>query len=156
MCSASLTEDQDIKTGWEDKIANIAKKVVEEQSPKQLYTIRGELQNLIEHNVAPEFIFQTLKEELMKILPEQLQPPFHHLYDEYQYQKIHAGKKFFPLAHQEDELGETQNDQRKNVRKFLRIEGKASIHYISDMTWKRRRYFGKAITKMYSILINLQ
>ncbi|KAG6420254.1 hypothetical protein SASPL_116776 [Salvia splendens] len=120
--NASLTEDQYIKTGWEDKIANIAKKVVQEQSPKQLYTIRGELQNLIEHNVAPEFIFQTLKEELMKILPEHLQPPFHQLYDEYQYQKIHAGKKFLPHAHQEDELGETQNDQRKNVRKFLRIE----------------------------------
>ncbi|KAL1562031.1 replication factor C subunit 3-like isoform X2 [Salvia divinorum] len=120
--NASLTEDQDIKTGWEDKIANIAKKVLEEQSPKQLYIIRGELQNLIEHNVAPEFIFQTLKEELKKILPEQLQPPFHHLYDEYQYQKNHTGKKYLPHTHQEDELGEIQNDQRKNVRKFLRIE----------------------------------
>ncbi|KAH6793790.1 hypothetical protein C2S52_004267 [Perilla frutescens var. hirtella] len=132
--SASLTEDQDIKTGWEDKIANIAKNVLAEQSPKQLYNIRGELQNLIEHNVAPEFIFQTLKEELKKILPEQLQPQFDHLYDEYQYQKNQAGKKYFPYGHLEEELGERQTDQRKNVQKFMRIEGKASIHCISDFT----------------------
>lgn len=34
-CGAPLIEDQDIKTGWEDKIANIAKNVLEEQSPRQ-------------------------------------------------------------------------------------------------------------------------
>ncbi|PIN10365.1 Replication factor C, subunit RFC3 [Handroanthus impetiginosus] len=119
-CSASLTEDQDIKTGWEDKIANIARNVLEEQSPKQLYDIRGELQNLVEHNVAPEFIFQTLKEELKKILPEHLQLQFDDLYDAYQ--ENHAIKKSLPSAHQQEELGERQNDQKKNVHQFMRIE----------------------------------
>ncbi|KAI3444886.1 hypothetical protein Pfo_001551 [Paulownia fortunei] len=134
--NAFLTEDQDIKTGWEDKIANIARNVLEEQSPKQLYIIRGELQNLIEHNVAPEFIFQTLKDELKKILPEQLQPQFDHLYEEYQ--KNHAVKKYLPSAHQQEELGKRHNDQRKNVQQFMRIEGKASIHHTNDVTWKKK------------------
>ncbi|KAK6162751.1 hypothetical protein DH2020_002592 [Rehmannia glutinosa] len=92
--NTSLTEDQDIKTGWEDKIANIARNVLEEQSPKQLYNIRGELQNLIEHNVAPEFIFQ----------------------------KNHAVKKYLSSENQQEELGKRQNDQRKNVQQFMRIE----------------------------------
>lgn len=35
MSSSPLKEDQDIKTGWEDKIADIARNVIEEQSPKQ-------------------------------------------------------------------------------------------------------------------------
>ncbi|KAL8495831.1 hypothetical protein ACS0TY_019805 [Phlomoides rotata] len=124
-CNASLTEDQDIKTGWEDKIANIARNVLEEQSPKQLYNIRGELQNLIEHNVAPEFIFQTLKGELKWILPEQLQPQFEHLYVEYQ--KNNSGKNYSSSPNQEEESSKKQNDQRKNVQQFMRIEGKASV-----------------------------
>ncbi|KAL0397469.1 UNVERIFIED_CONTAM: Replication factor C subunit [Sesamum calycinum] len=118
--NTTLTEDQDIKTGWEDKIANIARNVLEEQSPKQLYNIRGELQTLIEHNVAPEFIFQTLKEELEKILPDQLQPQFDHLYEEYQ--KNRANKNHCSSAHQQEELGNRQNDQKKNVQQFMRIE----------------------------------
>ncbi|KAK4414359.1 Replication factor C subunit [Sesamum alatum] len=125
--NASLTEDQDIKTGWEDKIANIARNVLEEQSPKQLYNIRGELQNLIEHNVAPEFIFQTLKEELKKILPDQLQPQFDHLYEEYQ--KNRANKKHLSCAHQQEELGNRQNDQKRNVQQFMRIEASSPISF---------------------------
>lgn len=39
-------------------------------------------------------------------------------------QKNHAGKKYLPYAQQEEEAGERQNDQRKNVQKFMRIEGK--------------------------------
>ncbi|XP_020094282.1 replication factor C subunit 3-like isoform X2 [Ananas comosus] len=53
----SFTENQEILTGWEGDIANIAKNIVEEQSPRQLYVIRGKLKKLIEHNVSPDFIF---------------------------------------------------------------------------------------------------
>ncbi|KAL9156184.1 hypothetical protein ABFS82_09G057300 [Erythranthe guttata] len=119
-CSDSLKEDQDIKMGWEDRIANIAKNVLKEQSPKQLYNIRGELQNLIEHNVAPEFIFQSLKDELKNILPEELKQQFDHLYDEYQ--KYHAVSRYLLSATQQEELGKKQHDQRKNVQQFMRIE----------------------------------
>lgn len=34
-CSYPFKQDQVILTGWEDDIANIAKNIVEEQSPKQ-------------------------------------------------------------------------------------------------------------------------
>ncbi|CBI38070.3 unnamed protein product, partial [Vitis vinifera] len=51
-------EDQEIRTGWEDDIARIAKNIIEEQTPKQLYNIRGKLQKLTEHNVASEFIYK--------------------------------------------------------------------------------------------------
>ncbi|KAL2478629.1 replication factor C subunit 3-like [Forsythia ovata] len=121
--NSSLTEDQDIKSGWEDKIAKLAKNIIEEQSPKQLYNIRGELQNLIEHKVAPEFIFKTLVEELKKNLDCHLQPKFDNLYDEYQ---RHHGSKQLMCSPQNklEEHGKRQNDPRKDVHQFMRIEGK--------------------------------
>lgn len=33
--SYPFEEDQEIRTGWEDDIAKIAKNIIEEQSPKQ-------------------------------------------------------------------------------------------------------------------------
>ncbi|XP_051123886.1 uncharacterized protein LOC127246494 isoform X2 [Andrographis paniculata] len=119
-CQAVLKEDQIIKTGWEDKIANIANNVVEEQSPMQLYYIRGEIKNLIEHNVAPEYIFQTLKEELQKILPEKLQMQFIQLYEEYQ--NNNSAKKGMLCGDVEEGLSERQHDQKKNVQRFMKIE----------------------------------
>ncbi|KAI3448984.1 hypothetical protein Pfo_005649 [Paulownia fortunei] len=117
---SSLKEAQVIKTGWEDKIANIARNVIEDQKSicHGLYNIR-ELQNLLEHNADPGFIFQALKEELKRIPPEQLQPQFDKLYDEYQ--KNYTTKKYLASAQQE-EFGKRQNDPRKNVQQFMRIE----------------------------------
>uniref|UniRef100_A0A251V1R0 Putative DNA polymerase III, clamp loader complex, gamma/delta/delta subunit n=1 Tax=Helianthus annuus TaxID=4232 RepID=A0A251V1R0_HELAN len=60
-----LEEDPIILTGWEDDIAYIAKSIVEKQNPKQLYLIRQKLQNLIDHSVPPEFIFEVRKIESM-------------------------------------------------------------------------------------------
>ncbi|RZC57259.1 hypothetical protein C5167_004564 [Papaver somniferum] len=57
ICSNEFTEDQVLLTGWEEDVANIAEKIIEEQSPRQLYIIRGKFQNLIDHNVSPDFIF---------------------------------------------------------------------------------------------------
>ncbi|KZV31600.1 Replication factor C subunit [Dorcoceras hygrometricum] len=81
--NSNLEEDQDIKTGWEDKIANLARNVIQEQSPKQLYNIRRDLQNLLEHNVAPDCICNALLKELKESIPEQLQPQFDKLSDEH-------------------------------------------------------------------------
>ncbi|KAA8520346.1 hypothetical protein F0562_014602 [Nyssa sinensis] len=83
--NSPLKEDQEIMTGWEDDIANIAKNTIEEQSPKQLYIIRGKLQNLIEHNVSPDFIFESLVEELRKRMDKDLQEQtqIDSLYEEY-------------------------------------------------------------------------
>ncbi|XP_075478924.1 replication factor C subunit 3-like [Primulina tabacum] len=119
--SSSLKEDQDIKTGWEDKIADIAQNVIEEQSPKQLYNIRGELQNLIEHNVDPEYLFQNIVEELKKNLPDQLEEQFDNLYNDYQ--KNQAVKKYLTPQNLQEVEGKRHNDPRKNVQQFMRIEG---------------------------------
>ncbi|XP_012085970.1 replication factor C subunit 3 [Jatropha curcas] len=81
--SYPFTEDQVILTGWEDDIANIAKDMIQEQSPKQLYIISGKLQNLIEHDVAPDFIFDTLVLELKNNLDEVVQGQLDSLYKDY-------------------------------------------------------------------------
>ncbi|XP_022731630.1 replication factor C subunit 3-like [Durio zibethinus] len=81
--SYPFKQDQVILTGWEEDIANIARNIIEEQSPKQLYIIRGKLQILIEHDVSPDFIFMSLFEEVKKHLQENLHPQVCCLYDEY-------------------------------------------------------------------------
>ncbi|KAG5018023.1 hypothetical protein JHK87_013878 [Glycine soja] len=66
----AVKDDDLILTGWEEDIFNIAKKVAEEQSPRQLYVIRRKLQSLMIHDVPPDFIykrpsdikFQTMKQ----------------------------------------------------------------------------------------------
>ncbi|XP_047336084.1 replication factor C subunit 5-like [Impatiens glandulifera] len=108
-CSPQLKEDQEIKTGWEDDIEDIARSIIEEQSPKQLYIIRRKLQNILEHNVSLEFFFMTLMRELMKHLPDQLQT---------QMEKMH--KDYIDRL---EEMNKRQKDPiRRNAQHFLRIE----------------------------------
>ncbi|KAL7218982.1 hypothetical protein ACSBR2_012114 [Camellia fascicularis] len=117
--NSALTEDQEIMTGWEGDIANIAKNIVEEQSPKQLYVIRGKLQNLIEHNVCPVFIIDALVRELKKCLADEFQEQIDSLYDEY---KKTARKR------DEDSLKRHKDPVKKNLHHFMRIEGKKTIN----------------------------
>nr|XP_016466433.1 PREDICTED: replication factor C subunit 3-like [Nicotiana tabacum] len=106
-----LTENQEIKTGWEDDIAKIAKNIIEEQSPKQLYDIRGKLQNLIEHNVSAEFIFNTLVEELKSNLDDQ----FH--------KEIDNLKMKYNINSKDLEQGKSDNDAvKKIVLQFMKVE----------------------------------
>ncbi|TXG62428.1 hypothetical protein EZV62_009422 [Acer yangbiense] len=123
--SYPFEEEQGILTGWEDDITNIAKKIIEEQSPKQLYIIRGKLQNLIEHDVSLDFIFKSLVGELKKDLDVGLHRQIDCLYDEY---NRGDGSMFendglcYPRSRHE-EGGKRLNDHmRKNVQHFLRIE----------------------------------
>nr|XP_010323551.3 replication factor C subunit 3-like isoform X2 [Solanum lycopersicum] len=109
--NTSLTENQEIKTGWEDDIAEIAKNIIEEQSPKQLYDIRGKLQNLIEHNVSAEFIFNTVFEELKSNLDDQ----FH--------KEMDILKLKYNINSNDLEQGKGDNDAvKKIVHKFMKIE----------------------------------
>ncbi|KAH7576121.1 hypothetical protein JRO89_XS01G0000700 [Xanthoceras sorbifolium] len=98
--SYPFEEDQVILTGWEDGITNIAKKIIEEQSPKQLYIIRGKLQNLIEHDVSLDFIFKRDDGSMF------------------------GNEKSFVLGRtRREEAGKKLSDHmRKNVQHFLRIE----------------------------------
>ncbi|KAH9788913.1 hypothetical protein KPL71_011010 [Citrus sinensis] len=122
-----FVEGQVILTGWEDDITNIATKIIEEQSPKQLYIIRGKLQNLIEHDVCLHFIFKSLVEELKKHLDAGLHRQLEGLYDEY---NIDSGGRFdnekpFVLGRtRNEEMGKRHNDptRNKNIQHFLRIE----------------------------------
>ncbi|KAK3195309.1 hypothetical protein Dsin_026619 [Dipteronia sinensis] len=124
--SYPFEEDQAILTGWEDDITNIAKKIIEEQSPKQLYIIRGKLQNLIEHDVSLDFIFKSLVGELKKHLDVGLHRQIDCLYDEYNRDDGCMFENEKPLVFarcRHEEVGKRQNDHmRKNVQHFLRIE----------------------------------
>ncbi|EOY25329.1 ATPase family associated with various cellular activities, putative isoform 1 [Theobroma cacao] len=114
--SYPFKEDQVILTGWEDDIANIAKNIVEERSPKQLYIIRGKLQILIEHDVSPDFIFKSLVEEVKKHMHENLHTQVDGLYDEY-------NRDDESMIESEDEMSiKVIHPVRKNMRIFLRIE----------------------------------
>ncbi|MCI00556.1 replication factor C subunit 3-like, partial [Trifolium medium] len=82
MCSAleecyantlnALNEDEFILTGWEDDILNIAKNIIREQSPRQLYAIRRKLQSLMIHDVPPEFIYKSLVDDLTSLVDHSL------------------------------------------------------------------------------------
>ncbi|KAF9626371.1 hypothetical protein IFM89_032787, partial [Coptis chinensis] len=119
--NSPLKEEQVIMTGWEEDIANIAKNIIDEQSPKQLYAIRGKLQSLIEHNVSPEFIFSTLVDELKKILGDEFHARIDTLYQEYNRDYggfTNSDKPIALLRHGNEGL----EGKRKNVHQFLRIE----------------------------------
>ncbi|XP_071931550.1 uncharacterized protein [Coffea arabica] len=126
-----LKENQEIMIGWEDDIAKIARNIIDEQSPKQLYNIRGKLQNLIEHNVSPEFIFETLVKELKKNLDEQLQKQIDNLHEKYNpgvaliflQKNDDCEKHYAPAPNRQEEMGKRLNDPvRKTVQQFMRIE----------------------------------
>ncbi|KAI7742079.1 hypothetical protein M8C21_030085 [Ambrosia artemisiifolia] len=102
-----LEGDQIILTGWEDDIAYIAKSIVEKQNPKQLYLIRQKLQNLIDHSVPPEFIFETLEVELKKNVDESMHKQIEKTHKEY----TEKGSKSY------------SNDERKKlIQQFMNIE----------------------------------
>ncbi|KAK6919850.1 hypothetical protein RJ641_015754 [Dillenia turbinata] len=121
-----FTRDQMIRTGWEEVIANIAKNIIQEQSPKQLYLIRGKLQTLIEHDVSPAFIADTLYAELKIHLKEQFQPQFVDLYKEFsgdEGRMLDSAKTFFLAPTRREEQGKRINDPlKKNSYHFMRIE----------------------------------
>ncbi|XP_044504104.1 replication factor C subunit 3-like [Mangifera indica] len=138
-------DDQQILTGWEDVITNIAKKIIQEQSPKQLYIIRGKLQNLIEHDVSPEFIFKSLVEELKKHLDVGLHNCIDNLYGDYNIddRRMFDDEKPFVFARssRHEEIGKRLNDPvRKNAEHFFKIEefiAKFMSKYKTEVTHNR-------------------
>ncbi|WCJ33339.1 Replication factor C subunit 3 [Euphorbia peplus] len=121
-----FTEDEEILTGWEDDIANIAMDIIHEQSPKQLYIIRGKLQNLIEHDVSPDFIFNTLKEELKKHLDEMSKVLVENLYKDYHRKdgNVLEGEQMMFSNSRHDEAGKKLHEDpaRKKFYQFMNIE----------------------------------
>uniref|UniRef100_M0ZNJ5 Replication factor C subunit n=1 Tax=Solanum tuberosum TaxID=4113 RepID=M0ZNJ5_SOLTU len=77
----------------------------------KLYDIRGKLQNLIEHNVSAEFIFNTVFEELKSNLDDQ----FH--------KDMDILKMKYNINSNDHDQGKSDNDAvKKIVHKFMKIE----------------------------------
>ncbi|KAJ7950654.1 Replication factor C subunit 3 [Quillaja saponaria] len=120
-----FTEGQLILTGWEDDIANIAKNIIEEQSPKQLFIIRGKLQGLIAHDVPSDFIFKSLVGEIKHHLCEELKPRIDSLYEEYNRNAeslFESEKQFGSENSKKEEPNLKNNEHIKNIQHYLRIE----------------------------------
>ncbi|XP_050227546.1 uncharacterized protein LOC126677119 isoform X2 [Mercurialis annua] len=163
--SCSFTEDQEILTGWEDDIANIAKDMIQEQSPKQLYVIRGKLQSLIEHDVSPKFIFNALLVELKKHLDEFCQCQLDNLYKDYNRKdgNMLEGENQILLAHNRyEEAGKRFHDpSKKKFQKFMKIEGKLpNINYLTNFLFlghfRQTNFtfftFGRVHSKIYELV----
>ncbi|CAM8917471.1 unnamed protein product [Rhodiola kirilowii] len=133
-------EDQDIMNGWEDDIVSIAKYIIEEQSPRRLYDIRRMLQNLIEHNVAADYLFKTLASELVNLAEAHLKAQIEALYNDYSRDGccMPDHDKSTPVR-----LGKIVTKQQERMKKgqqFMKIEefiAKFMSMYKSSMTTKR-------------------
>ncbi|XP_026377679.1 replication factor C subunit 3-like [Papaver somniferum] len=121
-----FTEDQVLLTGWEEDVANIAEKIIEEQSPRQLYIIRGKFQNLIDHNVSPDFIFTSLVGELKKRLSKEFHSKIDAFFLEYKMDigGVLDGEKSLILLHSryKESKGKGNIDLGKDVQHFMMIE----------------------------------
>ncbi|KAK1401401.1 ATPase family associated with various cellular activities [Heracleum sosnowskyi] len=120
--NSQLREDQEIMTGWEDTIAKVARDIVKEQSPRQLFIIRGELQKLIEYNVSPVFIFKTLIGELKRHLDASSQTHVDILFMESKRRGDITDCIAFPNNRTEEMCKRENDPSRKNVHNFMKIE----------------------------------
>ncbi|XP_072987023.1 replication factor C subunit 3-like isoform X2 [Typha latifolia] len=139
---SQFIENQEILTGWEEDIANIAKNLLEEQSPRQLYIIRGKLKNVIEHNVSPDYIFDTLIAELKKNSDGPIQAKINTLYQDYNNRgRLLEDKLTTLMKNKEEGAGKKFHDQKKDVQEFMRIEeftAKFMSFYKSEITKNMR------------------
>ncbi|EFJ13022.1 hypothetical protein SELMODRAFT_121188 [Selaginella moellendorffii] len=68
-----FTENQPVQTtDWEQYIVEIASDIVNEQSPKRLFIVRGKLYELLVNCIPPEIVLKRLLVELMKKLDSEL------------------------------------------------------------------------------------
>jgi len=70
---ATLDDNTQIQQAdWERFIAEMAREILEEQSPKRLLLIRGKMYELLTHCIPPELIIKKLTVELLKKLDADL------------------------------------------------------------------------------------
>ncbi|VAH13132.1 unnamed protein product [Triticum turgidum subsp. durum] len=121
-------EGQPILAGWEEEIYNVAKKILEEPSPKQLYLIRGKIRKMIEHSVSPYFIFRHLVTELKRDRDKDFQNSVDELASEFNHC---AGRRF-----QKEQLKEYRSQDTtlvisiEHLSKEGRDQGEAIQHFI--------------------------
>ncbi|CAI8584165.1 unnamed protein product [Vicia faba] len=113
----ALNDDDLILTGWEYDILNIAKNVVSEQSPRQLYAIRRKLQSLMIHDVPPDFIYKTLVAHLTSLVDDSLCSEFAKLHKEY--------TKVSEMKFENKQGGSDEKNSeltKKNAMNYLKVE----------------------------------
>ncbi|KAG9452043.1 hypothetical protein H6P81_004947 [Aristolochia fimbriata] len=82
---------------WEQYVSEIATDIVQEQSPKRLYLVRGKLYELLVHCIPPEIILKKLLSELLKKLDADLKHEVTHWAAYYEHRMRLGQKAIFHL-----------------------------------------------------------
>ncbi|KAI3705393.1 hypothetical protein L1987_75630 [Smallanthus sonchifolius] len=64
---------------WEEYVSEIASDIMQEQSPKRLFQVRGKLYELLVNCIPPEIILKKLLYELLKKLGSELKHEEHRM-----------------------------------------------------------------------------
>ncbi|KAJ3216180.1 Replication factor C (RF-C) subunit [Dinochytrium kinnereticum] len=89
--------DEVVKTDWEAFIAEMARYIVQEQSPKRLLEVRGKLYELLTHCITADTILKTLTAELVKNVDEGIVKDVMLLAAEYEHSMRLGNKAIFHL-----------------------------------------------------------
>ncbi|CAJ1972956.1 unnamed protein product [Sphenostylis stenocarpa] len=123
----ALKDDDVILTGWEEDILDIAKKITQEQSPRQLYAIRRKLRSLMSHDVPADFVYKCLVPELTNLIHHSLRPgvvrldrdfmrPCETKFETMKQQFCHAQSK------QAESDEKSTDSTKKNTLTYLKVE----------------------------------
>lgn len=119
----ALKDDDLILTGWEEDILNIAQEIIQEQSPRQLYVIRGKLQSLMIHDVPPDFIYKFLVTELTNRVDEPLRAGVAQLDKEFNRAGEIKFESMKQLGHARKQAESENNDSTiKNELTYSKVE----------------------------------
>eukprot|EP00742_Colponemidia_sp_Colp-10_P007428 GILJ01007998.1.p1 GENE.GILJ01007998.1~~GILJ01007998.1.p1 ORF type:complete len:365 (-),score=49.20 GILJ01007998.1:159-1139(-) len=112
-----LTDNQEIpKTDWERYVTDIAKGILEEQSPKRLLAIRSKVYELLSSTIPPEMILKSLVKELMKKLDSELKHDVIH-WAAYFEHRMQLGSK--PIFHLEAFIARFMSTYKKYMLTLL-------------------------------------
>ncbi|MCO5576695.1 hypothetical protein L7F22_030510 [Adiantum nelumboides] len=93
-----FTEDQPVQsTDWEQYVVEIASDIVNEQSPKRLFLVRGKLYELLVNCIPPEIVLKRLLLELLKKLDSELKHEVCHWAAYYEHRMQRGQKAIFHL-----------------------------------------------------------
>lgn len=92
-----FTDDQIVQTtDWEQYVIQIASDIVNEQTPRRLFQVRGKLYELLVNCIPPDVILKRLLAELMKKLDSELKHEVAHWAAYYEH-RLQLGQK--PIFH---------------------------------------------------------
>ncbi|KAL4200325.1 hypothetical protein AMTRI_Chr03g55840 [Amborella trichopoda] len=93
-----FTENQVVQTmDWEQYVAEIVSDIVNEQSPKRLYSVRLKIYELLVNCIPPEVILKKLVSELMKKLDSELKHEVSHWAAYYEHRMRLGQKSIFHI-----------------------------------------------------------